>query len=165
MPQELRDKWAQEQQIIKSKIVDKDVHPWDVDNLDLVCGVDLSAKKDNPDIACVCLVVYSLKEKTVKYIDSEVVLINQPYIPGFLAFREIPPLMHLFDKLKNSGNIWPELIIVDGNGILHSNQCGLACHLGVLLNTPTVGVGKTFFNVDGLEKMAVKKMCQEKLHN
>lgn len=43
-------------------------------------------------------------------------------------------------------------MIVDGNGILHQNQCGLACHLGVHLNLPTIGVGKTFFFIDGLGK-------------
>jgi len=48
--------------------------------------------------------------------------------------------------------LWPQLVIVDGNGILHQNQCGLACHLGVHLNLPTIGVGKTFFFIDGLGK-------------
>ena len=52
----------------------------------------------------------------------------------------------------NKPEAWPELVIIDGNGILHSNQCGLACHLGVLIDVPTLGVGKTLFYFDGLGK-------------
>ena len=52
---------------------------------------------------------------------------------------------------------------MDGNGILHQNGCGLACHLGVLLNIPTVGVGKTLFFIDGITKDKVKALCNEKL--
>jgi deoxyinosine 3'endonuclease (endonuclease V) len=52
------------------------------------------------------------------------------------------------------------LLLVDGNGILHQNQCGLACHLGVLVNLPAVGVGKTLFYIDGLGKDRVKLQCE-----
>jgi deoxyribonuclease V len=45
--------------------------------------------------------------------------------------------------------------MVDGNGILHKRMCGYACHLGVLLKTPTFGCAKTFFDVDGLHKSEV----------
>ena len=51
--------------------------------------------------------------------------------------------------------------MVDGNGILHTNQCGLACHLGVLLDLPTLGVGKTLFYIDGLGKDKVKLQCDK----
>lgn len=61
---------------------------------------------------------------------------------------------------KNKPDSWPELLLVDGNGILHSNQCGLACHLGVLLGVPTLGVGKTLFFIDGLTKNKVKQICE-----
>ena len=85
---------------------------------------------------------------------------HQPYVPGFLAFREVPVLSRLFDRLKQKqAQLWPELVLVDGNGILHNNQCGLACHLGVILNLPTVGVGKTLFYIDGLGKETVKAQC------
>ena len=59
----------------------------------------------------------------------------------------------MFKRLKQKcPEAWPELIMIDGNGILHSNKCGLACHLGVLLDVPTLGVGKTLFYIDGLGK-------------
>lgn len=54
---------------------------------------------------------------------------------------------------------------MDGNGILHQNQCGLACHIGVLLDVPTVGVGKTLFYIDGLGKEKVKEQCHQEIKN
>lgn len=47
--------------------------------------------------------------------------------------------------------------MVDGNGVLHQNGCGLASHLGVLLDIPTIGVGKTTFYVDGLKKQEIQE--------
>jgi deoxyinosine 3'endonuclease (endonuclease V) len=126
-----------------------------------VCGVDLSANKENPDIACAGLVVYDIRKGRVEYEDYEVVRITQHYVPGFLAFREVPPFYQLFVRLKQrKPEAWPELLILDGNGLLHQHQCGLACHLGVLLDLPSVGVGKTFFFVDGLDKSEVRKLCE-----
>ena len=87
--------------------------------------------------------------------------LDQPYVPGFLAFREIPSLLPLFEKLKaKKPELWPDVILVDGNGIIHQNRFGLACHLGVLLGTPTIGCGKTFFYVDGLSKEKIALDCE-----
>jgi deoxyribonuclease V len=62
-----------------------------------------------------------------------------PYIPSFLAFREGPVLMKCFQSLKNE----PDLILFDGQGIVHQRSMGLATHLGVLLKKPTIGCAKT----------------------
>lgn len=65
-----------------------------------------------------------------------------PYIPGFLAFREIPVVLKCFEKLKEEG-FAPDVVIFDGQGIAHPRKMGIASHAGVLLNIPTIGVAKS----------------------
>jgi endonuclease V len=134
-------------------------------NIDLVAGVDISAAKHDADVACAALIIYSCKMKTVLHEETEMFNVShQPYVPGFLAFREVPVLMELFKRLKHKQpQLWPELVLLDGNGILHNNQCGLACHLGVLVDLPTIGVGKTLFYIDGLGKEKVKAQCEQEI--
>ena len=104
--------------------------------INTVAGVDIGLKKD---IALASVVVLSFPELQV--VDSEVAAcaVRFPYIPGLLSFREIPPLLTAFDRLQTE----PDLVIVDGQGIAHPRRFGLASHLGLILDKPTIGCAKS----------------------
>lgn len=104
--------------------------------IETVAGVDIGLK-DNKALASV--VVLNLSDLEV--IDGVVAesRVTFPYIPGFLSFREIPPLLVAFAHLYTA----PDLVIVDGQGIAHPRRFGLASHLGLILNIPTIGCAKS----------------------
>ena len=100
----------------------------------------------------------------VIYEDFEKETADYPYIPGFMAFKEIPVYKILFNRLlQTQPDLYPELLLVDGNGILHTRNFGCASHVGVLFDVPTVGVGKTVFYIDGIKKEDVKLMSDQSL--
>jgi endonuclease V len=90
------------------------------------------------------------------HVDLETVTLDYPYVPGFLAFREVQHLKRLIDRSP----IKPQVVLVDGNGIFHNRGFGLASHLGVITDIPTVGCGKTVFAVDGITVASVKKLSK-----
>ena len=105
-----------------------------------VAGVDVGFK-DNFKITQAAIAVLSFPE--LKLVDKALAQVPTtfPYIPGFLSFREIPAILPAFEQLK----IVPDLLLCDGQGYAHPRRFGLACHLGVLLDLPSIGVAKSLF--------------------
>jgi deoxyinosine 3'endonuclease (endonuclease V) len=92
------------------------------------------------------------------YQDFAIVDLSVPYVPGFLAFREVPALLPLFERLRATRpDLWPQLLLADGNGFFHPRRSGIASHLGVILDLPTVGVAKELFILDGLARAPFKR--------
>lgn len=105
-----------------------------------VAGLDVSYAKDS-DRLVAAAVLLDVDELTP--VEEHVVagMARFPYIPGLLAFREVPTLVEALRKLTQS----PDVLFCDGYGIAHPRGFGLACHLGVLTGLPSVGVAKTPF--------------------
>ncbi|MCK4665281.1 endonuclease V [Candidatus Dependentiae bacterium] len=114
---------------------------FDKNNVNIIAGCDNSIiKEKNLMLAGVILFKFNeAKELVIIEKTFSKGKINFPYIPGLLSFREIPTLLSAFKKLKNK----PDLIFADGQGYAHPRRMGLASHLGIILNTPTIGVAKS----------------------
>lgn len=102
-----------------------------------------------PPSAVASLVVFSFPDAHLVYQDHLTIQsIPQPYIPGFLAFREVPHYQSLLERALAT-QFYPSVVLVDGCGLLHPRQCGSACHLGVHAGIRAVGVAKNVLAVDG----------------
>lgn len=103
-----------------------------------VAGVDVSYEKHG-DHFFAAVVVLDFATLTVLDEASADGRVDFPYIPGLLSFRELPVLLAAFRRLKTV----PDVVLVDGQGIAHPRRIGLASHLGLWLNLPTVGCAKS----------------------
>jgi deoxyribonuclease V len=138
----------------------KDLHPWDVtpkaavgiqNNLSnriklkdsfrkirVIAAADVAFYKcSNQGYGGV--IVYSFPE--LEEIERQGVIrpITFPYVPGLLAFREAPILLEAFASLKTE----PDMVLFDGQGIAHFRRMGIATHMGIVLNKPTIGCAKS----------------------
>ena len=137
-------------------------HPWDVDyhaardiqqtlqkqvdltdriafsSITTVAGADISWFRQE-NLAFVAVILFSYPDFGVVEEVFSTAETTFPYRSGFLSFREAPPLMKAFERLSRI----PDLIIFDGQGIAHPRGLGLAAHMGILLDIPTIGCAKT----------------------
>jgi len=135
-------------------------HPWDVSiaeakriQLDLaqrvvledqyisprfVAGVDVGFEQ-NGKITRAAIAVLNYPELTL--VDKSLARCKTvlPYVPGYLSFRELPAVLKALDQLKTI----PDMFLCDGQGTAHPRRFGIACHLGVLTDIPSIGVAKS----------------------
>jgi deoxyribonuclease V len=104
----------------------------------LVAGVDMAINEEtNMARAAVVLLTYPEIEVIERHVYEEPV--RMPYIPGLLSFREVPAILGAFARLHQQ----PDLVMVDGQGIAHPRYLGIASHLGLWLDLPTIGCAKS----------------------
>ncbi|MFC8759832.1 endonuclease V [Streptomyces sp. NPDC057193] len=105
-----------------------------------VTGLDV-AYDDERDLVAAAAVVLDARTHQVVEEATAVGRVSFPYVPGLLAFREIPTVLAALDRLSAD----PGLLVCDGYGLAHPRRFGLASHLGVLTGRPSIGVAKNPF--------------------
>jgi deoxyribonuclease V len=113
--------------------VTEDSLPSDVET---VAGIDVSIRDDTAQAA-----VAVLKLPDLELVDRAIhrTEVPFPYVPGLLSFRETPPVLPALEQLS----VTPDVLMTDSHGRAHPRRFGFACHLGVLLDHPTLGVAKS----------------------
>ena len=105
-----------------------------------VAGADCSYRRaDGATVATAAIVVLSFPDLDVVETRVASRCVTFPYVPGLLAFREAPALIEAFREVERT----PDVVLFDAHGIAHPRRLGLASHLGVLLDLPTIGCAKT----------------------
>ncbi len=121
---------------IQKRLRDRLVLSWDGRKVTTIAGVDVGFKDQKARAAIVVLSYPTLTpiesataEKTIKF----------PYIPGLLTFREGPAILSAWEKLRSK----PDLLLFDGQGIAHPRAMGIAAHVGLWFERPSIGVAKS----------------------
>ena len=122
------------QEKLRARVVTRDR----IGRVRTVAGIDVGYEGDN-SLARAAAVVLAFP--SLELVEEAVVRVpvKFPYVPGYLSFREVPAALAVLAKLEHQ----PDLILCDGQGRAHPRRFGLACHLGVLLDIPTIGVAKS----------------------
>ncbi|HTK08427.1 MAG TPA: deoxyribonuclease V [Ktedonobacteraceae bacterium] len=103
-----------------------------------VAGVDMAINEEHNTVqAAVVLLKYPEMELIEQHIYEET--LRMPYVPGLLSFREAPAVLGALSKLRHKADI----VMADGQGIAHPRRVGIASHLGLWLNIPTIGCAKS----------------------
>ena len=104
----------------------------------LIAGADLSFDKGS-DTVYAGIVVLSLPDLQIVESKGLQTTAPFPYVPGLLSFRESPAILEVWQTLENK----PDILVTDGQGTAHPRGFGVACHLGLWLEIPTIGCAKT----------------------
>jgi deoxyribonuclease V len=122
------------QEQLRTKVITEDR----LGKVNYVAGVDVGFK-DNYSITKAAVAVLSYPNLELVETAIATLPTTFPYIPGFLSFRELPAILAALEQLKTT----PDLILCDGQGLAHPRRLGIASHLGLLIDLPTIGVGKS----------------------
>ncbi len=109
---------------------------FDLAAVQTVAGVDVSIRKGLARAAVVVLGFKGLEPLDCAVSEAPATF---PYIPGLLTFREGPVVLRALEQLE----VWPDILIFDGQGIAHPHRIGLAAHMGVILDHPSIGCAKS----------------------
>ena len=109
-----------------------------VNTVKTVAGADISFNK-NSTIMYAGIVILNYPEMSLKSFALETYETSFPYKAGYLGFKEVPALIRVWDLIS----IKPDVVVLDGNGILHPRRMGVASHFGVLTNQATIGCAKS----------------------
>jgi deoxyribonuclease V len=149
MQTKLRVRWnvtpreaVRQQQIWRERVETQDHYG----SLQYVAGVDMAFAPET-NIAFAGLIVYRLPE--LEEVERRMARrpLRFPYVPGLLSFRESPVLLAALARLRTS----PDVILIDGQGLAHPRRLGIASHLGLLLDLPTIGCAKSILVGDAAE--------------
>lgn len=110
--------------------------PLNLEGVNFVAGADVSTEGD---LAYATVAVLSFPDLDTVEVRGAEASLDFPYVPGLLSFREIPPLVRAFEKVETRA----DAVIFDAQGLAHPRRLGLASHLGLFLNVPSVGCAKT----------------------
>ena len=124
---------ALQRRLAKEVIADTTIDPASVR---AVAGVDVGLREDRARAAVVVLSLPELQPVDWALGESPLTF---PYVPGLLTFREGPSVLAALEQLAT----WPDLFIFDGHGLAHPGRIGLAAHMGVLLDHPSIGCAKS----------------------
>lgn len=122
------------QEQLRAEVVTTDL----LEPVQYVAGVDMGFEA-NGTISRAAVAVLSFPELQLQESAIARRPTSFPYIPGFLSFREIPAVLDALEKIS----ITPNLILCDGQGLAHPRRFGIACHLGIIIDLPTIGVAKS----------------------
>lgn len=133
-------KTVAEARVIQEQLSSQVINSDDLVNVKYVAGVDIGFE-NNYAISKAAVAVLTYPE--LELVEHKIARIPTafPYVPGYLSFREIPAILAVLPQLE----IAPDLILCDGQGLAHPRRLGLASHLGLLLDIPTIGVAKSLF--------------------
>lgn len=138
----IKQEWLQEQEYFKNKIFQNSLN---YSKLRYIAGVDVAYTTiGNQEYGCCSIVIIDYKSSELIYHADHIGIVNVPYHPGYLSYRELPVILETVKKLE----IIPDVYVFDGNGILHPKKMGIATHASFYVNKPCIGVAKNFFHSD-----------------